>query len=139
MKRRPITRRRLVTGATIASAAAAVLAFSAYKLGRDKKLSVKAVASTFKDAVKDTKLPQPVSAADVNKLLDGNKQMIKKGRKLSKTLYKNIEKESTGVNKLLVSRGRKIAKIIDKEKEALAQILEDTAHRISKGHDNARK
>lgn len=135
MGRRPVTRRKLVAGATIASGLAAVLAFSAYKAGRNKKLPVEDLASTIRGAVKDIKLPQPVSAADVNKLLDGNKQMIKKGRKLSKTLYKNIEKESADANKLLVRRGRKIAKIIDKEKEVLAQILEDTARRISKGND----
>jgi hypothetical protein len=108
MRRRETTKaRRLATKATIASVIAAVLAYAAYRAHRNEKLSVDAIKSTLKGSVKDIKIPEPVSAADVNKLL--------------------------------VSRGQKIAKAIDKEKEAVAKILENTADKITKVQNNHRK
>jgi hypothetical protein len=103
MRRQSTTKAKLVTGATIASAIAAILAFSAYKSSKDATLSVDSVKSTIKDAVKDINIPQPVSAADVNellynaqrtKLLSDTKSIVKKGRKHSKKLYKQLEKET---------------------------------------------
>ena len=98
MKQRSKENTKLIKGVVIVSvvaAAAAVIAFSAYKTGRDEKLSVESLKATVKDAVKDIKLPEPVSAADVNKILADNKRLIKKGRKISKRLYKDLEKEAT--------------------------------------------
>lgn len=97
MKQRSKENTKLIKGVVIVgavAAAAAIIAFSAYKTGRDEKLSVESLRATVKDAVKDIKLPEPVSAADVNKILADNKRLIKKGRKVSKKFYKELEKEA---------------------------------------------
>jgi sulfur carrier protein ThiS len=98
MKQRPLTQARLMTGAVIASTIAAILAFSAFKSCRDEKLSVRSAKSTFGDVVKDINLPQPISAAEVNKIFADNerlakanlKRIVKKGRKVSKSLHKDL-------------------------------------------------
>lgn len=75
--------------------AAAVIAFAAYKIGREKNVSVESLKATAKDAVKDIKLPEQISAVDVNKLLADQKRIVRKGRRISKKIYKDLEKRAT--------------------------------------------
>lgn len=84
-----------VKGAVVVGAAA-IIAFAAYKVGRDKNVSVESLKATAKDAVKDIKLPEPISAVDVNKLLADQKRIVKKGRRISKKIYKDLEGKATG-------------------------------------------
>lgn len=90
MEQEKTKKSRLIKGTVIVSAAA-IVAFAAYKIGRDKNVSVESLKSTAKEAVKDIKLPESISDVDVNKLLADQKRIVRKGRKISKKLYKALE------------------------------------------------
>lgn len=93
MKQGSPKKSKLVKGAVIFGAAA-ILTFAAYKVGRSKNVSVESLKATAKDAVKDIKVPEPISAVDVKKLLADQKRIVRKGRRISKKIYKDIEKRA---------------------------------------------
>lgn len=89
------------TGTSIASASAAIRAFSKNKSVRRLKLSVMSSKSTAKVAVKDIKVPHHVSAAEVNKILAA------RGRQISETLHK----EEQAIAKILEDTAKQISKV----------------------------
>lgn len=88
------------TGASIASASAAIRAFSSGKSVRRLKSSVALSKSTAKVAVKDIKIPHHVSATEVNKILAA------RGRQISETLHK----EEQAIAKIL-DTAKQISKV----------------------------
>jgi hypothetical protein len=95
MRRQQVTGERLIKGALIASAVAVILALASHRSGLDVKSSLESLKSTAEGAAKDIRLPQPISAADANAVIE---RIVKKGRKVSKKLYKDLEKETAKQN-----------------------------------------
>lgn len=93
MEQEKTKKSRFIKGAVIVGAAA-IVAFAAYKIGHGNNVSVESLKSTAKDAVKYIKLPESISGVDVNKLLADQKRMVRKGRKISKKLYKELENKA---------------------------------------------
>lgn len=91
MSRPQVTRKRLIKGALIASVIAAICALAAHRTGMDVKSSLESLKTTAEGAAKDIRIPQPISAADANAIIE---RIVKKGRKVSKKFYKDLEKEA---------------------------------------------
>jgi hypothetical protein len=92
---RRITKAKRATGASIARASAAILAFPA---GRSSAASGN---PTIKGVVKDIKVPHHVSAAEVNSIL------AQRARQISATIHK----EEQIIAKILEDTAKQIAKV----------------------------